>query len=65
MGGGGGLLVPKLFRKVVLDSLANLMRKLRGGGTLSRSSHLNYISWETRGVSSRRKCFKQGKKGVV
>ena len=43
------------------------MKKLRGGGicTLSRSSHLNDISWETRIVSSGRKCFNQGKKGVV
>ena len=32
---------------------------------LSRASHLNDNSWETRGVSSERKCFKQGKKGVV
>ena len=28
---------------------------------LSRWSHLNDIFWETRGVSSKRKCFKQEK----
>ena len=38
-----------------------------GGGvcTLSRSSHLYDISWETRGVSSGKKYFKQGKKGLA
>ena len=56
MGGGVGL-VRKFFRKLVLEILANLMKKRQGGVcALSRWSHSNDIFWETRGASSGRKC---------
>ena len=55
----------QFFRKLVLEILANLMRKPGGVCMLSRSSHLNDICWEARGVFPLEKMFQIGEKGMA